>query len=106
MTRPLSGVEHALRSFPMELSGQSPSSFSMRTPLALRHVFPSHASLREFSQKSVCFLLNYKMATITRRMARGMATFGANGRKFFIGGNFKANPATQADAAVRRNVAA
>jgi triosephosphate isomerase len=38
------------------------------------------------------------MASIARPLTRGMATFGANGRKFFIGGNFKANPATQAEA--------
>lgn len=40
------------------------------------------------------------MASITKPFVRGMATFGKNNRKFFVGGNFKAN-GTVADAQVR-----
>lgn len=34
------------------------------------------------------------MATVTRPITRGMATFGKNSRKFFVGGNTKAVPAS------------
>ncbi len=41
------------------------------------------------------------MASITRPAVRGMATFGANSRKFFVGGNCKAVPLS-ADVNVRK----
>jgi hypothetical protein len=34
------------------------------------------------------------MASVTRPITRGMATFGKNSRKFFVGGNTKAVPAS------------
>jgi hypothetical protein len=40
------------------------------------------------------------MATVTRPLSRGMATFGSNTRRFFVGGNAKSN-GTVADVQVR-----